>query len=183
VGDRWGPDGPPDDAYSRVTDPERFAPVVNAADALVDQLATAYDVVVTRPEPAQRDFPGVPLRLRSVRLTPSAGAPLTVTVTDFPGLLLAAGHWWSVPVPPCGCDACDETAPEALEQLDEHVAAVIGGRFTERLTERPMRLWHGFSGEHRSEGWSALDPGRFAEYAATAPPGDYAWPPWPRRRG
>src|SRR2546421_235902 len=42
--DRWGPDGPPPEAYSRVTNPERFAPVVEAADVLVATLLRDYDV-------------------------------------------------------------------------------------------------------------------------------------------
>jgi len=48
------PDGadPPEDSYSRVTEPERFVVVVEAADVLVARLVQTYAVVAT---PAELD--------------------------------------------------------------------------------------------------------------------------------
>src|SRR5437764_5646269 len=121
---RWGPEGPPPEAYSRVTDPQRFADVVDAADALVERLLAAHDV--TR-EPAE-----VEDTVRAVRLTPRAGAPLVVGVSDFPGVRLKMGHWSSAVAPQCGCDACDEDAADAIEHMTQVVDNVVYGRVPER---------------------------------------------------
>jgi hypothetical protein len=41
---RWGPDGPPPEAYSRVTNPERFRPLHDFALTLLAQLHGSFDV-------------------------------------------------------------------------------------------------------------------------------------------
>ena len=41
---RWGPDGPPEEAYSRVTDAGRFAPLHDAADEMIARLESDFDV-------------------------------------------------------------------------------------------------------------------------------------------
>ena len=43
-GDRWGTDGPPQEAYSRVTNPERFQPLHDAATELLDRLEREFAV-------------------------------------------------------------------------------------------------------------------------------------------
>jgi hypothetical protein len=63
---------PPDDAYGRVTNPERFAPVHAAADALVARLRSAYEVECR--EGGDGAF-GV---VRRVELVPLLGAQRTV---------------------------------------------------------------------------------------------------------
>jgi hypothetical protein len=173
MGDRWGPDGPPAEAYSRVTDPERFAPVVEAADALVAELAAAYDVVV---EPVT-----MPDTLRAVLLTPAAGAPMSIGVTDFPSLRVRCGVWHDGGgFPQCGCDACDETAESAIDALRDWAGEVVDGAFTETLSRWPRRLSH--TGR-TSSGWQALDRAQLASLAALSPPGTRRWDPWPRRPG
>ena len=42
----WGREGPPDDAYSRVTEPERFAPLHGWALEAVARLQTEYEVTL-----------------------------------------------------------------------------------------------------------------------------------------
>ena len=42
--DRWGPEGPPKEAYSRVTNPERFLPLHAAAMELLDRLEREFAV-------------------------------------------------------------------------------------------------------------------------------------------
>jgi hypothetical protein len=182
MGDRWGPDGPPEDAYSRVTGPERFAVVVEAADALVADLLAAYDVVA-EPVPAGADgVVAIPFGnegvVRAVRLTPREGAPLTIAVTDFPGVRLRRGHWDGDALPRCGCDACDETGEECAAELREWVAETVAGQFTETLSRRPRRLAVVRPG--RSE-WSSLDRAELATLATVAPPGTYRWAAWPAR--
>ncbi len=41
---RWGIEGPPDEAYSRVTNPERFQPLHAAATELLDRLEREFAV-------------------------------------------------------------------------------------------------------------------------------------------
>ena len=41
-GDRWGIEGPPEEAYSRVTNPERFQPLHAAATELLDRLEREF---------------------------------------------------------------------------------------------------------------------------------------------
>ena len=43
-GNRWGIEGPPEEAYSRVTDPERFQPLHDAALELLDRLEREFAV-------------------------------------------------------------------------------------------------------------------------------------------
>jgi hypothetical protein len=172
MGDRWGPAGPPQEAYSRVTYPGRFAVVVAAADALVAELVAAYDVVA---EPVPFDEHRV---VRAVRLAPVAGAPLAVAVTDFPGVRLRRGHWDAEGMPQCGCDACDETGEQSVELLREWVAETVAGEFVETLSRRPPRITVQRPG---SSSWSSLSRAELAAYAAVAPPGTYRWPAWPRR--
>ena len=43
-GDRWGIEGPPPEAYSRVTDPERFRDLHDFAVGLLGRLEATFDV-------------------------------------------------------------------------------------------------------------------------------------------
>ena len=43
-GDKWGIEGPPEEAYSRVTNPERFHPLHAAATELLDWLEREFAV-------------------------------------------------------------------------------------------------------------------------------------------
>ena len=43
-GSRWGIEGPPAEAYSRVTNPERFQPLRGAATELLDRLEREFAV-------------------------------------------------------------------------------------------------------------------------------------------
>jgi hypothetical protein len=185
VGYRWGPEGPPEEAYGRVTAPERYAALADAADTVVASLADAYDVEVVEGPPAASDAPpaaaGGPARaIRAVRLTPATGARLIVTVTDFPGVRVDAGHWWSRTFPQCGCDACDETPEDLIEELSQTLVAVAEGGLVERLNRRWLAA--GLTGGGwASEGNQRLDREQYAELSRRAPAGRYAWPPWPRR--
>ena len=166
---RWGPDGPPADAYERLTNLERFDPLARVADDVVAELLAAYDA---RAEPATlRGKPGV-------RVVPAAGAPLTLVV-DLPCVLVWSGLWTGGGAfPPCACDACDEDAASAEALLRDWVTEVTERGLTEELTVDPPRLAHAVDG---ASGWSLLSPAELARLAALAPPGLRRWPPWPRR--
>ncbi|WP_222193085.1 DUF6226 family protein [Modestobacter italicus] len=174
MGDRWGPDGPPPEAYSRVTDPQRYAAVHGVADRLVTELAERYDVAVAG-EPSSG-----PREVRAVRLHPrsGAGADLVVVHTDL-GVRLRAGHWAEESFPRCGCDACDEEPGDLAEELGEFVADVAHGRLAEELTggsgEGTLAVWRPRS----SATWSLTR----AELQRLGPPGRHEWLPWPERGG
>ena len=137
---------PPDDAYSKVTNPERFRPLHGAAMGLIERLRTEFDIEVE--EGYDIPFPGIDkfeLDLPSVRLTPidAACAPISISFTDFPGIIIRLGRWKEEPFPNCGCDACDEDADEEMEGMAEIVESVTGGGFLE-ATRIPRFLGDGW---------------------------------------
>lgn len=172
------PDGPDDDAYSRVTNPQRFAPLHDIARQTVDELLARFDAsaaddhgVVTNGESLTID--------RRLRVTPlhGGGGTIVVELTPFPGLIVRLGRWHSFNFPQCGCDACDEQVPDIEVELVQIVAAFVNGHFAESLTS--ARLSHQFSGPGRtSSGWSAV----FADSPLRAQPAEsIEWPAWPLR--
>jgi hypothetical protein len=127
-GSRWAAaDGPPEDAYSRTSHPERFAPLHAVADALVAHLAATHEVtVVEGPDPALAD--PHPDAVRTIRLTPRDGTGRTLVLewTSFPGVLLHSGRRMAEAFPPCGCDACDDRWEEVADSLEEAVLLAAG---------------------------------------------------------
>jgi hypothetical protein len=126
---------PPPEAYSRVTNPERFAVLHRAAEELLDRLEREYQV--NRTEGVDVDptlYGGRPLD-RVVRLTPSAGdgAPLTIGFTSFPGLSVRYGYYLVSGLPGCGCDACDEDRAALSEELTKRAGFLAEGRYKEEI--------------------------------------------------
>jgi hypothetical protein len=130
----WPPTLPPPDAYSRVTNPERFRPLIEHAETVIAHLFAMYDVerVDAADPPAARAFT-VALAHAPYHLVPRAreAAPLTVGVTTFPGLVVRCGWWCEYHFPICGCDACDEDATSEIARFDEMIAGVVHGGLTE----------------------------------------------------
>ncbi|TFB67209.1 hypothetical protein E3N86_00090 [Cryobacterium sp. Hz7] len=62
-GNRWGGESPPEDAYSRVSNVPRFAPLHDVADALIGWRQTTFDVAVEQTPSVAGDL----LRLPEVR--------------------------------------------------------------------------------------------------------------------
>ncbi|TAL23202.1 MAG: hypothetical protein EPN99_04715 [Frankiales bacterium] len=158
-----------DSAYGRVTNPERYAPLHRAAAVVIAELQRAFDVSVVEveSEPKQRD---IGLTLTSAwRLTPSnGGAPVTVTLTTFPGLYVRFGEWHEEAFPACGCDACDEQPGELAEDLREKLWAVARGQFHETQQSYAFTFPHGGrAGSGKPSRWRRL---RVREY-----------PAWPER--
>lgn len=133
---RWGDEGPPTDAYSRVTNAERFRPLHVRAVELLEDLERRF--VVVRRESIGGVLAGLegesPARA-SVELVPEPDlqAPLRVAFTGFPALRVRVGRWLELAFPHCGCDACDENAEESWESFDQLVEAVVGGDLWERI--------------------------------------------------
>lgn len=190
---RWGPDGPPQEAYSRVTNPERFAPLHEFAEELLGKLTSEFHVERSEGYDLDPDLDLEPVRTDlarpTVRLTPhrELSAPLQVSFTTFPGLLVRAGRWHNEPIPVCGCDACDETADSAIERLCFLAENVVAGRFREELRlprlagsawlvievgGRDVGMWSGSRTRvTRARARRLLDTGRR----------QYDWEAWPHR--
>ena len=170
--DRWGPDGPPPEAYSRVTDPQRYVALHDVADRLVTVLAERYDVALTdEPADGARE-------VRAVRLHPRSGggADLVVVHTDL-GVRLRAGRWAEESFPHCGCDACDEEPEDLAEELAEYSTDVVRGRLTEELTSGSRKGTLAVR-RPRSGGTRSL---RRDEVRRLGPPGRHEWSPWTER--
>lgn len=132
-GSRWAGGSPPDDAYSRVSHPERFAPVMSVVDALVDHLETWYDVDVDR----RSDETGA----RAWRLRPTTGASITLTATA-DSIGIEAGALFRDIAPSCTCDACDETAESVADHLEETLLAIAAGGLREVFPVGQRRWLH-----------------------------------------
>ncbi|WP_291382187.1 DUF6226 family protein [Demequina sp.] len=158
-GERWGMGSPPDDAYSVLTHPERFQPLHEIARALIAYLERNYDVAVSEDPAHLADLPREMVTATSattaVRLTPGNpnAAPITVTFTPHPGIVIIAGVLYVEPFPACGCDACDDTWKSESDRLESEVFAIVAGG----LTEQPPTMRHR-SFRHRltrADGWSS----------------------------
>ena len=130
-GDRWGIEGPPEEAYSRVTNPERFQPLHAAAMELLDRLEREYAVERSEGSGGDDELGGRSHVRPTIRLVPHdpQAAPMVVAFTDFPGLFLRFGTWRTEPIPSCGCDACDETADGSIERMTQ----MVEGRHLRRV--------------------------------------------------
>ena len=135
-GNRWGSEGPPPEAYSRVTNPERFRPLHDVALELLGRLEATFNVErlegygLDQEQEKRSD-----LARSSVKLIPRNpdAAPMVVVFTAFPGLLVRLGQWREEAFPSCGCDACDETADDEATRLAKMVDNVTAGRFREAI--------------------------------------------------
>ncbi len=186
---QWGPEGPPAEAYSGVTNPGRFAPLHEFAESLLDRLESEFDVDRREGIELDPELKAHDLARPSIELTPRTpdGARLLVSFTTFPGLVVRAGQWHSEPIPSCGCDACDESAESAIERLSWLVENVTRGRFREALS-LPLLLgdaWKttemGASDVGRRESGRMRIPRQRASEMLANSRNDYQWKPGPRR--
>ncbi|WP_062460694.1 DUF6226 family protein [Demequina soli] len=195
-GSRWGVDGPPERTYSRTRHPERFAPLVDVADAIVDHLERTYDVDVRRTEGLPDDAPdtvrsaeqGQVRVVRAVTLLPRlAGcAPLVIAETTFPSIVVAMGAAGEARAPECGCDACDETLADSAQALEDLVFAVVDGRFQERYSWTDgieITIVGGAAANYSREPRHAADKERIdaLKQSQRVRHGE-RWLPWPPRR-
>ncbi|HQU26287.1 MAG TPA: DUF6226 family protein [Acidimicrobiales bacterium] len=146
-----GHDGaPPPEAYETVTDPERFAVVVERAAGLVARLERDYRVARGPVGPDDLG-PGLTASaLWVIRLVPDEprAAPLTLAATPFPGVSALFGRTCLISYPSCGCDACAEDPARLTEELEADVADLVEGRFSEAVSREATR--HAFVGPTRS---------------------------------
>ena len=148
-GGRWGIEGPPEEAYSRVTNPERFQPLHDAATELLDRLEREFAVERLEGRQADDELGRESLARPPIRLTPHdpQAAPIVVAFSKFPGLHVRFGSWRTAPFPNCGCDACDETPDWLFKEMTQMVEAVVSGRFREAMRV-PVLLGEEFRDNH-----------------------------------
>lgn len=182
--DEPAPEEPAEEAYNRVTNPGRFAALHDVALAEIDRLVATYEVERT-------DGVALPAHERDVRagdrvigLVPAGGgAPLTVVLTPFPGVKVAAGHSYQAAFPRCGCDACDEQPAPLMQEVLDTVGDLVAGRLVEtrrrrllRSDLRTVRLIQA-DGSYVEAGPGTYDGARDGEL----PIGTTRWPAWTRR--
>jgi Family of unknown function (DUF6226) len=185
---RWGSEGPPPEAYSRITNPGRFRPLLHIALTLLGQLHASFDVRRIEGYGLDGELEVGDLARPSIRLVPgdSTAAPLAVTFTTFPGLRVRAGRWCTAVFPSCGCDACDESADDEAARLAQMIDDVVAGRFRERLVLPPAGdgsqewdLWS--SPPRRVSGRLQIDRERARAMLAEVASSSIDWAPWTRR--
>ena len=133
---RVGSEELPNEAYSRVTDAERFLPLHRAMLEIIGRLEEEFEVEREDGYGLDQELEkGLYLAHPSVRLKPAnpGAAPIVIAFTNFPGLHVLFGRWFKEGFPSCGCDACDETAEVEIERLVEMVENVTAGRFNEAV--------------------------------------------------
>lgn len=179
-GNRWF--SPPEWSYSITRNLERFMPVVEYAEALIDHLVKVCDVDVLD-DLVTRDDMLFPQRNahRAVRLTPanSSAAPLTFVFFGEFYLAIHAGLIQDFLFPDCSCEACDATGVLEIERMGRLVDAVTTGRFQETFRRRE----HGYhiedfcGGIGRTPKTLRTRVKRARELFAELGP----WQPWPLR--
>ncbi len=139
--DPHGTSGPPDEAYSRVTDPDRYRIVhVRArvwAEVLAERLGVQVEPLEPFLDPEQPSrvvvggyrllppAPGArPMLLAEIEVRDEDEPPLPVldVVLDRPGFTVGS-H------PHCGCDACDAGSDDELRGIDRSVMEVLTGPY------------------------------------------------------
>jgi hypothetical protein len=188
VGSRWGPEGPPQAAYGRVTNPKRFAPLHRVATELLDRLERDFNAHRTQRYGLDPDLErDCTLAGATVRLAPSHEwmAPIVVAFSTFPGLRVRFGRWCIRAFPQCGCDACDETTEGEAEHLTWMTRNVIAGRFREVIRFRSdgtiWNEWESWSEGTRTQQTFKLDSDAARRLLAEGGGSSFSWAPWPRR--
>ena len=180
----WGKGEPPTDAYSRVTEPERFRLLHDWALEVVARLQTEYEVTLVEGEGMDAELERAPLSRPTIKLTTlqDSCVPITIAFTDFPALVVRVGRWVTDYFPSCGCDACDEMPEEEFERFTELLSDVVAGRFRESMRLQPggggrssMELW---SDERRSSGESRVPRVKAARILDGKAEIVLAWQPW-----
>jgi hypothetical protein len=182
----WGVEGPPPEAYSRITNPERFEPLHHAALAHLERLQKEFAVDRVEGYGLDQELERADLTRASVKLIPadSQSAPMVVAFTSFPSVIMRCGLWLILVFPECGCDACDATAESELQRLTESMDDVVGGRFRESiripLLGKAEQKWEMWSSARRTGGGVRIARSR-ARALIGGGSRTFEWLAWPLR--
>lgn len=143
--EKYGVEQPPDEAYGRVTNPERFRPLHHGVLEMLDALETRFDVERVEGYGLDKELEGFsrqPASRPAITLKPMRpdSAPITVVFTNFPGLHIRFGRWFRDSFPDCGCDACDESAEGEIERVTKLIDSLTAGGFREAVFHSPVPL-------------------------------------------
>jgi hypothetical protein len=165
---------PHPERYGQVTNPERFALLQVQARDIATQLTAHYAV-----ERADRSEQ----RSTTIALSPAdGGAPISFTLTDFPGVIVAYGHAGEAVYPWCGCDACADDPHELSEEMADLVAGIVAGGLVERRQHRALRAdLYEQRLEHRGEVVTRRTRKIEDDLTARVPDGVTDWAPWTQR--
>ena len=181
MGNTWGLGGPPEEAYSRVTNAERLRGLHDAARSMLASLEGGYDVTRTdgvAPDP----MTGENAPMVSLQPADPDASTLAVVFTGFPGLLVQYGRAETDALPTCGCDACDDTLADLTEHLSLLLRAVAAGTVGERLHRDGLVWWR--------ESWTEapdtccrtrVERAQIEALRAAMPGDEKRWAAWPRR--
>jgi len=179
------------EAYSRVTNPERFRSLHGLALELVARFRSKYDVIESD---TLELIPDIMRPIEHARppitLTPTASgaAPIAIAFTLFPSLIVRCGRLFNTPFPVCACDGCAATAEREGARLEEILTDVVAGHFREELQiplfgDARVRWSLGIvtAGDgHLAKGASRLSRERARALRATGFR-RVQWMPWPQR--
>ncbi len=184
---RWGFTGPPPEAYSRVTNPDRFSPLHSFVLDLLVRLEAEFNVTSVEGYGIDTELEARGVVRPTVKLAPSdaGAAPITVAFSAFPGLAVRFGRWKLEFFPGCGCDACDETAEGESDRIQEQVDSLVAGQFREAIVlpffGTARSEWEfGSSGPRSSGGWAQIDRSR-ARSLIGGGPRAFDWSKWSRK--
>ena len=183
----WGPGGPPSEAYSRITEPERFAPLHGIALELLEELENTFDVERSEAYGLAPERENTELARPSIRLVPNqdSAASIVFVFSAFPGLRMQAGQWYSDSFPSCACDACDETSDSEAERLTSIVDNITSGRFREEVHLPAVGVgWYErglWSSNRSNSNKSRLDRDVALQMLADSESSVFEWQPWTRR--
>jgi hypothetical protein len=131
------------DAYLRVTNSERFRGLHDVAESVITNLARDFDAEVQAvPNPYRNLLPDDKI-IRSLRLTPRAvkAAPIIITFTTFPGLVVTIGKSITHAFPACGCDACAETFEGESERFLRVIESATSGEMFDQKRNILKRIF------------------------------------------
>ena len=133
-GARWKGESPPEEAYSRTRNLERFLPLHSVAQSLSEWLEATFEVTVEHDPTVASDLLHAPADIvGAMRLIPhdASVAPLTFVLTSLTGVYVHAGLLHDFRFPVCGCDACDEDVFGLADELEWTVRTVVAGGYSE----------------------------------------------------
>ena len=179
-------EGPPPEAYSRITNPERFEPLHRVAMDQAERLQREFDIERVDGFGLDQDLERADLARASIKLTPadSTAASILIAFTSFPAVIVRSGLLLDLTFPECGCDACGATAESEVQRLTEGIEDIVSGRFRESiripLWGDAVGTWELWSPAHQTGGGVRMARSRARALVGRSSQ-RFDWSPWPLR--